>query len=329
MLAERPRWLPLDRVLFESSAIEHPESRARFYAQSWLLTHYLFDDPARAAQLGRYMARLIRGEEPRAAFAAAFERTPAEMQRDVTAYAFGRLAFRRMDRASIARSPTVAVTRLPASAGDLLLAEGALRLGRADADLLARIRRAAARHQDDYARRVLAHAEILHGDPDAGDRLLEPLLAASPNDAELLYLRGMRHLVVGQRDDAARRERFRQARPWFVRAHRADPNHFQTLYRYAETFIVEENFTSENNAEILLLAHSLAPQVAQIRMAGATMLLARGEFDLAETLARPLASTAHQGSLAVAARELIAKAQARDSSGVGFRFEAPEAFPAQ
>jgi hypothetical protein len=316
------RWLPLERVLFEAADIDSPEARSRFYAQSWLLTHYFFDDPARVAQLGTYMAALNRGDVPREAFAAAFGKTPAEMQRDVVSYAYSRIAFRRMDRASVARTPTITITRLPPSANDLLLAEGALRIGRGDRALLDRIRRAAARHEDDYAKRVLAHAEILYGDAEAGERLIESLLAASPDDAELLYLRGMRHLIAGQRDEAARTERFRQARPWFVRAHRADPNHFPTLYRYAETFIVEPNFTSENNAEILLLAHSLAPQVAQIRMAAASMLLARGEFDLAERIARPLAGTAHEGPLAVAARALMAKARARDSSGVRFVFDA-------
>ena len=311
-LAQRHAWLPMEEILFARTRTDR-EGQARFYAQSWLLTHYLLSDPARVAQFRAYLAALGRSEDPRAAFQASFAVTPAQMQRQLTDYAFGRITYRRMDRASIARAPQVGIVRLPASAEDLLLLQAAMHIGSRDGPaLIERIRRAAARHDDPFARRVLAQAEALYGDGAVADRLLEALLAASPNDAELLYLRGMRHIVAAREAEAEERsEHFRAARTWLSRAHRIDANHFQTLYRYAQSFSDEPDFVSENNVNILLLAQSLAPQVAEIRMTAASMLLAMRDFELAETLLRPLTGTAHEGPLAAAARTMIEQARAR------------------
>ena len=75
--------------------------------------------------------------------------------------------------------------------------------------------------------------------------------------------------------------------------------------------------------EVLLLAHTLAPQVAQIRVNAAAMLLGRGEFGLAESVILPLAGTAHEGAYSAMARSLLAKARARDPSGVDLSFQRP------
>jgi Flp pilus assembly protein TadD len=324
-LSDRSTWLPLETVMFQSAEIGSSAGLARYYAQSWVLTHYILNDPARAAQLRSYVGALNRGQEPRAAFAASFGKTPAELQRELQTYAFRGLTFRRMDRASIARTPQIEITRLPPSADDLVLLEAALRIdGHEPAALLARARQQAARHPGDaLAKRILAHAEALHGDGEVAQRLLTELLAATPNDVELLYLRGMRDLVAGERDAEARPARFRQARIWFARAHRVNDRHFPTLYRYVQTFTQEPAFISDNNSEVLLLAHTLAPQVPEIRMNAAAMLLARGEFDLAASLIRPLASTAHESGYSGIARALLAKALARDNGGVGLTFTPP------
>lgn len=45
-----------------------PKTEADFYFKSWLLTHYLFNDSARAQQLNRYLDRVADGEDAVAAF---------------------------------------------------------------------------------------------------------------------------------------------------------------------------------------------------------------------------------------------------------------------
>ena len=323
-LANRSEWLPLEQIMFQRGGEGRSRADgARFYAQSWLLTHYLLSDAERLGRLRNYLRGLGRGEAPPAAFQASFGVTPAQLQRELASYAFGRMHYLRMDRASVAQTPRIAIAALPRSAGDLLLLQAAMRIGAREPEaLVAEIRRLAARHDDAFARRVLAEAEALHGDPAAAGPLLAALLAESPNDVDLLYLRGMIHIQAAKQAEAeARASQFQRARVWLSRAHRANDRHFQTLYRYAQTFSDEPGFLSENNLNVMLLAHQLAPQVADIRMTAVQMLLMRRDYELAEALLRPLASTAHDGPLAAAAREMLERARARNNAGIGVRFE--------
>ncbi|HEX8655162.1 MAG TPA: DUF1570 domain-containing protein [Allosphingosinicella sp.] len=328
-LFQRSDWLPTERVLFERDRLKDIGDVSRFYAQSWLITHYLFGNEARRAQLVRYLQALGRGQEPPAAFQASFGMTPAEMHHRLVRYSREGIVFRRIERASIGRPVEIAVTTLPASADQLLVAEAALLVGRIPtAEQLTRMRRDAARLDDPYARRVLARAEALHGDGATAERLLTGLIEADPNDAELLYLRGMRHLVASRAVEGdERRAQFRQARPWFTRAHRADPAHMPSLYRYVQTFSAEPDFTTDNNTNAMLLAVQLAPQVADARMNAAKMLLIRREFELAERMLQPLASTAHSGDQADAARALLEQVRARNAEGVELIFDQPPETP--
>jgi hypothetical protein len=311
-------WLDMDRLLFGDHKRFSGEQVAKFYAQSWILVHYLFRDAERRAMLNRYLVALNGGEEPRKAFEAAFGMRPAQLQAQLRQYTRRGIPVTRLTRQSAAAPPEVRVTRLPASAADLLLLEAAVKLGVPEESgpaYLARVRSAARAHPNDpYARRVLAHAEIMWGDRDAAERLLTGLLAARPGDAELLYLMGMRHLMAARDADDPDPVR-RRAQPWFVKAHQADPDHFPTLYRYAESLRGDENYVSENTGNVLLLAHQLAPQVSEIRLAAASMMMNRDRFDEAIALLGPLAASAHAGNLSAAAQELLAKARARQRPG--------------
>jgi hypothetical protein len=320
-LSDPGRWLPMENILFGGQR-RTAEQHGLFYAQSWLLTHYLLDDAARLEQFRAYLAALARAEEPRAAFQASFGMTPDQLERQLKTYAFGRLTFRRLDRSSAARPPQVAVTRLPESADRLVLLQGALHVGvRDEGQALGAVRREAARHSDPFARRVLAQAEALHGDGAVADRLIDELLALSPRDSELMYFRGMRYLRASETADGDARTSLRlQARTWFSRAHRIDGRHFQTLFRYLESRSEEPGFVSAANLEVMLLAQSLAPQVGEIRMAAARMLMLLDDFELAERMLAPLAGSAHEGGQTAAARELLAKARARSKEGIGFIF---------
>jgi Flp pilus assembly protein TadD len=218
-----------------------------------------------------------------------------------------------MDRGNSATPPPVTITAMPRSAGDLILYEAALRTGVSDENgpaYLQRIRAIAARYPDDpLAMRVLAHIELRFGDGAVADRLLDRLLAASPNDAELLYLKGMRWLVAAESDNPPERAGA-TARTWFGRAQRADPNHYQTLFRFAQSLRGEASYTSENTSNVLLLAHQLAPQVVDITFNAASLLIARRDFAQAIALLMPLVASPHDPGISRAAREMVERAEA-------------------
>jgi Flp pilus assembly protein TadD len=310
------KWLPLDAVLFGGVPKARDEG-ALYYGEAWLLVHYLMRDPARKAQLVDYLRATAGGEAPRAAFKRIFAVEPKQLQADLDRYAHRGMTYSQFTRRTVPAPAQIVFSTLPDSADDLLLAKARLDLGiRAPADraaVLAQVRQAAAKYPDDpFARRVLAEAEALYGDGAAADRLLDALLAASPKDGELLYLKGMRYLAAAranETDDTLRRSQKKQAAAWFVRAHDAAPYHFQSLVRYVESLSGTPAYNSENSLNILLLAHDLAPQVSDVTMNASTMLIRRGRYDEAIALLGPLASNPHDERLAAAARALLNEAR--------------------
>jgi Flp pilus assembly protein TadD len=309
----RSRWLPVERVLFQRAS-GTPEERGLFYAQSWLLAHYVMRDEGRRQKFKAYVAAISGGTPQREAFAAQFGDTKA-FGRALETYADRQLTYSRLTRASAAAAPAVRVETLPPSAEELLPAEAALHIGQSGkfaVEVLAKVRAETARHPaDPYAKRVLAMAEVLHGDRSKGEALIDQLLAAAPGDAELLYLKGMRHLLDGRSDEAKRKEKFAQARTWFSRAHKADPNHWRALARYTESLSTDSRYNSDNTLNILLLARELAPQVVELTMNSAALLMLRGRHSEAEQILLPLASNPHHEGLAAAAQALLEKARAK------------------
>src|SRR5438128_8668587 len=80
-------WLPLERILFDPPP-RKPEENALYYAQSWLLVHYLLRDETRRRQAIDYLAATAGGEAPRAAFKRIFATEPKAMMREIENYAY-------------------------------------------------------------------------------------------------------------------------------------------------------------------------------------------------------------------------------------------------
>ncbi len=330
-LSDKSRWIPYEHIVFGGERKPQWGDTARFYAQSWLLVHYLMSDPARAAATRDYLSALTAGEEPPAAFQAAFGMAASDLDARLRAYARDGIPYTRAPRGYAVAEPVI--TTLPTSSDELMLLQAVMRVGvpeKAREAVLERARREAGGEEDPFARRVLAQAEALYGNAAVADRLLDELLLAQPDDAELLYLKGMRYLTAGRADEAARASYFAKAKGWFVRAHKADPDHFPTLYRYAEALSVGPDYLSENTTNILLLARSLAPQVAEIGIQAGQTLLLREEYDAARAVLTPIAASVHHPQSVAAAETLLQAAKNRRplDEKVGFDFgDAKQASP--
>jgi hypothetical protein len=308
-------WLPLERVLGRGIGGLTLEQTQQYYAQAWLLTHYLYSTPERQQLLRRLLSAQRRTADPAAALQLAGGPTLAELTAELRRYyRAGSIQYRQMERASNATPPPVTVTSLPASTGDMILVEGALRIGIPEENqqpTLQRVRAAAARYPDDrLAMRVLAHLELLYGDPATADRLLDRLLAAAPNNGELLYLKGLRWWTAANSEHPPE-DADAQARRWFERARTADENHFQTLYRLAESRRGTDDYASASTGALLERAHMLAPQIPEITMNTAIMLMNLRRYDDAIRMLRPLALSPHDEGLSGAAMRLMAQAQER------------------
>jgi tetratricopeptide (TPR) repeat protein len=208
----------------------------------------------------------------------------------------------------------VEITRMPASARDLILLGQRIKRGQTEErrqEALAEIRTRAGRWPDDaFAQLILGHAELHIGDPAVGEATLLRVLELDPeNDEALQFLATGR---IRQADDVEdpeqRRSLLAQARGFLARAYRIDPDDYFTLLLIARTREGQPGYPNENDMMTWEAAFDGAPQLAEVRLGYGAALIADGRVGEALGILTPLANSPHGGTAADAARALVAHA---------------------
>jgi hypothetical protein len=304
-------WLPLDKLLSEGPRVGDPKW-VNYYPQAWLLTHYMMSDAARYAQLQAYMKAVGGGAASVAAMEAATGKTLAVLQKDLRDYTRTPLPVSAFTRKR-GRPVEVTVTAMPASADDLLLET--VRMISPVGDAAARkafaedIGKRAARYPDDpLAERALARARLQAEAFVPAQAVIDRRLAAAPGDVEMLELKALTLMAMGDADPAQQPTLYKQASLVLGQAFKIDGARYQILLAYARSRSLSPGYPSDNVMEGLLLAAELAPQVADVTLQAVQALAMRGDYARAVVLLRPLANDPHGGGATL--RDLLARMEA-------------------
>jgi len=306
-------WTPFDEILGRKALSGGRSDITAFYAQSWLLTHYMLSDPDRMARLTRYAAAVAGGGDPVALAPEAVGVPLADLPRVLKRY-MEALPGRRMPRPP-STALQLTVTRMPASADDLLLENQRLKMGVPSAErpeVLAMVRERAARYPGDrLAEMTLARAENDFGDRAKAQALLKARIAADPRDVEAIQTLGWSLMLQARADRAQAPRLLNEARDWFGKGFAIDPENALLLFDYGISRRGEPGYPSDNVVNVLLRAVQLAPQVASFRMAAADALMRRDRFDEATVLVEPVLNDPHAGPERIQARQRFEAAKAR------------------
>jgi hypothetical protein len=304
-------WLPMEVVLGKRLDQIPDKQWGMFYAQSWLLTHYLKSDPVRAKQMLAYMVDIGKGADPVAAMQKATGQDIPTLTRNLHTYLMGGLKYGSYGRKG-AVAPPITVTVLPPSADVMLLEAEHMRHGVARDQretMLKTIRdKAAGLSGDRIADLALARAEMQLGDRKIASAIVDRRLAADPNDVEALELAARVRLADGdeENDYTKMRTRYQEAQPFLGRAFKLDPNRYQTLYTYVRSRqVLDKDYPSDNTLEAILAALEYAPQVAEIRFEATRAMMQRKRWREAAAIIAPLANDPHAAEAAVHARDLL------------------------
>lgn len=305
-------WLSL-RDLMNRTEIKGDEV-AMFYAQSWLLTHYLLSTPAGREQISDFAQRVVGGEDQVTALEGATGRSLDEIEQALRRYMSAGIQYRRRPLADF-QQVDVRITQLPPSAEQLLLVDQRVKRTTKDesGELLGQVRRLAARHPEDgFAQIALARAESRFGDLAKAESLLEERLAKTPDDVDALQLLGatMLRKAEAESDPAKAASLRRSARARIGAAFKLDPDRFQTQYLYIQSRMDEPDFPNDNDISVLQDALALAPQVAELRLRLAEVYMHVGRPRDAVATLRPIAFDPHASGEDNAVRELYGKATA-------------------
>lgn len=309
-------WMPLDRLLAQDPLRLAARDSAMFYAQSWLLTHYMFRAPGMRPKLRAYLVAFARGEDPVQAFRRHVDADFAGFEARLRHYLATDASYSRVARARKA-APAIRIAALPPSADIFLLRQVALEHGVPAArapEALAEIRRlAAAAPSDALARRTLALAELELGDADTARTVIDRLLAESPGDPDLLRWRAasLKPLAPGAPPEA-----MGEAKRNLADALSADPDDWRALHAYARLHRPVAGPLPASVLDMLMKAWSLAPQVTEVVLDTAVALSHANRLREAARVLEPLALSPHAGPASELAGRMLARAREGDRAGV-------------
>lgn len=310
-------WVPMDELLRSRLTGNSAARGAAYYAQAWLLTHYMLGSSERHAQLQNYLVAVAGGEEPIDALAAHIGRTPEELGRDLRSYMSGGITVYTLQQ-TLPRAEVV-VTALPRSTGEVVWLDlrSARPLGEDGAALQSQAQEAASRHPEDRLPAVvLAKLQRENEDFDGARRTLEPLLAAHPDDAEARWL--MAVVLMEQanttEDEATDLQLRRQALSHLAAAYEADPLDYRVYLAMLRNRRGAPGFPSDNDVTIAESAWRLAPQLGSTAFEAAQLLMHRERYLDAAYVLAPLANNPHGGDNLASVRSLLA--EARDKAGL-------------
>lgn len=306
-------WTPYKEILGRRALTGGRADIVAFYAQSWILTHYMMSDPERLKRFARYARGVADGGDPVALMPEAAGVSLEDLPRVLRDH-MGSLPGRRMARPPLAVGE-FKVTRLPSSADDLILENQRLKMGVPKEErekALAMIRERAARYPGDrLAEMTLARAENDFGDRAKAQVLLKQRVAADPRDIEALQTLGYSYMLQARVDRAQAPTLLNEARDWFGKGFAVDRDSALLLYDYAISRRGEPGYPNDNAVNVLLRAQELAPQVPQFRIAAADALMRRDRFDEAAAMVEPVFNDPHASPQAAEAKRRFDEAIAR------------------
>ena len=292
--------IPADKLLFQRPLeMRNSGQMDVYYGRSWLLTHMLFNDEARAGQLNAYIHAINGGNDPKKAATDSFGDLAA-LDRDLDRYMKKRMTYHTMIDA-VAISGPITVTALPPAQDATvplrlarLSAGGNERMVKARDDL----RKAAVRYPNDAGVWFeLAMAEWSLND-DMRDKAaargaVDKALAIDPKHVRANVLLGEMLAAETQDKPDATAADWNAARKPIILANRTNSDDPAPFVAYYKSFADQGVRPPPIAIEGLARAFHLGPENIQARMNYAFALANNGKFDAAINLAKIVAFDPH------------------------------------
>lgn len=301
------------RFLLRAEGDAGSDSRGNsFYAQSWLLMHYLTFSKERASQFPTYFSLLAKGTPALDAAEEAFG-DPDKLSKDLDAYFAKRsLSYLPLARSKLSIGP---ITSRVVSPGHAALMYPIIKAQRGvdeeEAKALAvTVRQIAAKFPDDAAAQTaLAEAEIDSGNLEAGLKAADRAIALNPQDIKAYLQKG--RALFRKAQDSKKPEDWQATRKLYLAANRMEIDNPIPLIQFYQTFN-EEGITPNKSAIAgIERAAVLAPFDRALQWTLATQYARDSRLADAIDRLEPIAYSPHQGEAAKAAQAKIAEWQAQ------------------
>ena len=301
--------------------------RGAFYAEGWMLTHYLNLVPARAGQLERYLDLLNEGKSARDAATGAFGDLE-KLQDDFNRYRqLSTLRYFQMAGPLTFSGPVAAAPLDPAEA-DTVRERLALMRGidpEESKAVVAALQKAIARHPPSAeTQALLARAELNLRAYDAAESAADKALAIDPKHGRAALWKAL--AIMGRLRDAGDKDtdKWKEVRRWIVQANRAEPSDPVPLRENFRVYRLLGLEPPQIAKDGLARSFHLLPQNIGLRFEYAALLAQDGKPEAAIAVLKPVANAPHgQPGQVEAANRFIARIEQAAAAGQTAGVEPP------
>lgn len=293
-------WISYDTVLETRDTASLGRSRGgMFYAQSWLLVHYLVigrTGRSFAVDTSKYLAAVESGTPVGQAFEAAYGLAADAITRTLRSYMRKAKYFRTRLKQPLPRVE-VSVSPMPP---DAIAAElGVISITRGALPAARKYFEAASAANPDNALALVGIGDLHKLDGRFAEAVAhyEKAIALEPDDAnhELDYGEYFLHRARLEKDPALRKGYAIEARRHFARSYKLNPDNPETLDQNGLSYLVEGDDPAKA-VESLAVAHDLLPSQSRIRFDLAQAHVAAGQLDEARPHVQRLLAWSHSVS---------------------------------
>jgi tetratricopeptide (TPR) repeat protein len=293
----RNRW-SARRLLLSDANPPSDDERIELYSRGWLLCHYLLLSGNRKGQIFAYIAAINKGRPPLEAAQSVFgdlDKLDSELE---TYLHRSKLPGAVLSADQVKASTQVSLRKLSEGEAAIMPYRMASANGvnSTTAGPLAQKAHAAADRftSDVFVQRSLAEMDYDAGAYDLADTEAGRALAVDPGDVMAMIYRGRVAAVRALRGSGPDAEaHWKEARSWFLKANKADPNHALPFVLYYDSFMATGEPVPEGAKIGLQRAAVLAPADMSLRMQVALMFIGEGDLALARSLLVPMTTDAH------------------------------------
>lgn len=290
--------IPIATLLDDSKVKFDDQQQDAFYGRAWLLTHMLAFATDRDGQLATYLKLINQGKSSLDAAKAAFGDLK-KLDRDLQTY----LNNRHMNvfRLPADRIKVGSITLRLLSAGEAatmavrMQSDRGVTLAEAKKLLPEARRRTADFPNDAAAQLVLAEAEFDAGNAVLSEAAADRALTVEPKNADALMYKGRARLRMAVDAKATDPAVWKEARSWFVKANRLDPDAATPLMLFYTSFLAANEKPSASAVNGLQRAFELSAQDDGLRVLTVRQFLTDEKLPEARGILLPLAYDPHGG----------------------------------
>lgn len=279
--------------------IEKKDNQSAFYAQSWLLTHYITSTNELAEKMDQFLNARTKGEDKVKSFEKIFGIDIDKFDKIINNYLKKEI---KGQSYSFKKELDLQfkTTLMPKNTSEVILYDATIsscpeqEYGMEVLKILQK--KSSEFPDDDFVQNAQAKAEIIIGDEEKALPYYKSRLDKNQSDAEawfrygqILFLTGHHNKLLTTKEKS---QRFEEARSAFFKAYKLNPENAQNLYYISQT---AKNWKKpdESSVNAAIQALNLQPSVSAFVFNAALMSILTDDFESAKIALQSIASNPH------------------------------------